>query len=127
VLRAVFSRFGSVWGAALMKNLLVGFGLLLLVVPGVIAFIVTFAMVPAVLIEGASTSEAFDRSRALARGQWGRILATQVLGFLPRARRRACAGGLIVSSGSMAGGRLRWGRPSRVRLPRALDIAPAAG
>jgi hypothetical protein len=82
VLRAVFSRFGSIWGVGLMKNLMIGFGLLLLVVPGVIAFIVTFAMIPAVLLEGASTSQSFDRSRALARGQWGRILAAQLLGFL---------------------------------------------
>jgi hypothetical protein len=46
VLRAVFSRFGSIWGVGLMKNLLIGFDLLLLVVPGVIGFIVTFAMIP---------------------------------------------------------------------------------
>jgi hypothetical protein len=65
-----------------MKNLMIGFGLVLLVVPGVIAFIVTFAMIPAVLLEGASTSESFDRSRALAKGEWGRILAAQLLGFL---------------------------------------------
>lgn len=82
VLRAVFSRFGSIWGAGFMKNVLIGFGLLLLVVPGVIAFIVTFAMIPVVLLEGASTSQSFDRSRALARGQWRRILAAQVLGFM---------------------------------------------
>jgi len=82
VLRAVFSRFGSIWGVAFMKNLMIGLGLLLLVVPGVIAFIVTFAMVPAVLIDGASASESFDRSRDLARGSWGRILGAQLLGFM---------------------------------------------
>jgi len=81
VLRAVFSRFGSIWGAGLMKNILVGFGLLLLVVPGVIAFIVTFAMVPVVMLEGASTSQSFDRSRALARGNKGRIFFTLALAF----------------------------------------------
>ncbi|MFL5383259.1 MAG: hypothetical protein ACJ8GN_12130 [Longimicrobiaceae bacterium] len=81
VLRAVFSRFGSIWGTALMKNLLIGFGMLLLVVPGVIAFIVTFAMVPAVMLEGASTSQAFDRSRALARGNQARIFFALVLAF----------------------------------------------
>lgn len=81
VLRAVFSRFGSIWGTALMKNLLIGLGVLLLVVPGVIAFIVTFAMVPAVMLEGASTSQAFDRSRALARGNQPRIFFALVLAF----------------------------------------------
>lgn len=74
VLRAVLSRFGSIWGAAFMKNLMVGVGLILLVVPGVIAFVVSFAMIPAVVLEGASASQSFDRSRALARGAWGKIL-----------------------------------------------------
>jgi hypothetical protein len=82
VLRAVFSRFGSIWGAGLMKSLLIGFGLIMLVVPGVIAFIVTFAMIPAVLLEGASASQSFERSQALAKGQWGRVLATQLLGYM---------------------------------------------
>lgn len=81
VLRAVLSRFGSIWGAGLMKNIMVGFGLLLLVVPGVIAFIVTFAMVPVVMLEGASTSQSLDRSRALARGNKTRIFFTLVLAF----------------------------------------------
>ena len=82
VLRAVFSRFGSILGVAVTRHLQVSLGLVLLVVPGVIAYIVTFAMVPVVLIEGASRDLAFERSRALARGQWGRILATQALGLL---------------------------------------------
>jgi hypothetical protein len=81
VLRAVLSRFGSIWGVGFMKNILVGFGLLLLVVPGILAFIVTFAMVPAVMLEGASTSQSFERSRALARGNKGRIFLTMVLSF----------------------------------------------
>lgn len=81
VLRAVLSRFGSIWGAALMKNILITFGLLALVVPGVIAFIATFAMVPAVMLEGASTSQAFDRSRALAKGNQPRIFFALALAF----------------------------------------------
>ncbi|MBV9110058.1 MAG: hypothetical protein JO306_11675 [Gemmatimonadetes bacterium] len=78
---AALSRWGSLWGVSLMKNLLIGFGILFLVVPGVIALIVTFAMVPAVMVEDASTSDAFDRSRALARDQWGRVFVSVVLGF----------------------------------------------
>jgi hypothetical protein len=81
VFRAVFSRFGSIWGAGFMKNVLIAFGLLLLVVPGVYAFIVTFAMIPAVMLEGASTSESFDRSRALARGNHARIFWTLIVAF----------------------------------------------
>ncbi|HEV7588778.1 MAG TPA: hypothetical protein VGO40_11745 [Longimicrobium sp.] len=82
VLRAVFSRFGSIWGTGMMTNIMIAFGLLLLVVPGVYAFIVTFAMVPAVVLEGASTSQAFDRSRALARGNKTRIFFTLLLAFM---------------------------------------------
>jgi hypothetical protein len=81
-LGAAFSRFGSLFGVSFMKNILIGFGFLALVVPGFIAVIVTFAMVPAVMVEGASTSQAFDRSRALARDNWGRVLASVVLAFL---------------------------------------------
>jgi hypothetical protein len=81
VLRAVFSRWGSIWGTGLMKNILIGFGLILLVVPGVIAFIVTFAMVPVVMLEGASTSEAFARSRVLAKGNQARIFWALILAF----------------------------------------------
>jgi hypothetical protein len=82
VLRAVFSRFGTLWGTAFIKNVMISIGLLLLVVPGVIAFIATFAMVPAVMLEGLSTSDAFSRSRTLAKGNQARIFWTLVLAFV---------------------------------------------
>jgi hypothetical protein len=76
VLRRVASRFGSIWGAGFIRGFLLGFGLLLLVIPGIIALIVTFAMPMAVMVEGASSSDSFERSRALARENWGRIALT---------------------------------------------------
>ena len=75
-------RAGSIFGAAWMRGLMIGIGILLCVVPGIIAMIVTFAMPMAVMLEGATASAAFDRSRALARDQWGRITLAYVLAFL---------------------------------------------
>lgn len=81
-LRRTFARFGSIFGAALLRGFAVGLGIIACVVPGIILMIVTFAMPMAVVLEGASASEAFDRSRALAKDQWGRIVGTYVLAYL---------------------------------------------
>ena len=74
--RAAGSRFRPVWASLTLQGLAVGLGLLLLVVPGVIAFIVLFAMVPVVVLEGKNSSDAQGRSRELARGAWKRVLGT---------------------------------------------------
>lgn len=76
VLQRVGSRFGSIWGAAFIRGFLMIFGLLLLVIPGIIAMIVTFAMPIVVMVEGASSSDSFERSRSLAKENWGRIAMT---------------------------------------------------
>ncbi|HEX9937132.1 MAG TPA: hypothetical protein VGB15_08410 [Longimicrobium sp.] len=82
VLKRVASRFGSIWGAAFIRGFFLILGLLLLVIPGIIAMIVTFAMPIAVMVEGASASESFERSRALAKENWGRIAVTLGLAVL---------------------------------------------
>lgn len=79
--RQVGRRFLSVWGAAIFQGILVGLGLFLLVVPGIIALALTFAMQQAVMIEGRTTDEAYQRSRALAQGEFKHILLTSVLAF----------------------------------------------
>ena len=76
VLERVGSRFGSIWGAAFIRGFFLLFGLLLLVIPGIIAMIVTFAMPIVVMVEGTSASDSFERSRNLARQNWGRIAMT---------------------------------------------------
>jgi hypothetical protein len=78
----VGKRFLSVWGAALIQGILVGFGLILLVVPGVILAALTFGMQQAVMIEGKTAGDAFSRSKSLASGHMLPILATSVLAFL---------------------------------------------
>lgn len=77
--RAAGRRFLSVWGAAIIQGILVFLGLMLLIVPGIIALVATFAIQQAVMIEGESAGDAFSRSRELARGHFSHILLTGVL------------------------------------------------
>jgi hypothetical protein len=79
VLRRVGERFGSIFGASFMRGVMIGLGLLLLVIPGIIATIMTFAMPVVVMVEGRSSSDSFERSRALAKENWLRIGALLLL------------------------------------------------
>lgn len=80
--RAAGRRFFSVWGAAIIQTLLIVLGLILFIIPGIIAMAVTFAMQQAVMIEGRTAGEAYGRSRSLARGEFVHILLTSVLAFV---------------------------------------------
>jgi hypothetical protein len=80
--RIVGRRFFSVWGAAIIQGILVFLGLLLFIVPGIIALALTFGMQQAVMIEGKSAGEAFERSRSLAGDHFKHILLTSVLAFI---------------------------------------------
>jgi hypothetical protein len=79
--RAAGRRFFSIWGAAIIQGILIVFGLFLLIIPGIIAMAVTFAMQQAIMIEGETAGDAFTRSRELARGHFVHILLTGVLAF----------------------------------------------
>lgn len=81
-LRKVSSRFMSVWGAALIQGIMIGIGMLLLIIPGIIAAAWTFAMQQAVMIEGRTAGEAFTRSRELSRDNFKHILLTSGLMFV---------------------------------------------
>lgn len=80
--RMVLRRFFSVWGAAFMQGLIVGFGFLLLIVPGIIFSAWTFVMQQAVMIEGAHAGDSFERSKQLAEDYLGHILLTGVLAWV---------------------------------------------
>jgi hypothetical protein len=80
--RAAGRRFFSVWGAAIIQGLLIGFGLILLIIPGIMAMAATFAMQQAVMIEGEPAGDSFERSRELARGHYVHIMLTGVLAFI---------------------------------------------
>jgi hypothetical protein len=81
-------KFGSLWGASFIANLGIIFGLLLLVVPGVIAIIGWTAAQSAVVVEGKTAGAALSRSWELTRGSRWRlaallgIAALAVLGLL---------------------------------------------
>jgi len=48
-------------------------------VPGIIMYILTFAMPVVAMLENKGPSDAFDRSSRLAGGNWWRIFATMVV------------------------------------------------
>lgn len=78
-LRAVGGRVGALIWSSIGRGLLIVLGLLLLVVPGIIAFVWTFAIPMAIVLEGCDAGDAFSRARELARDHFGRILATLTL------------------------------------------------
>jgi hypothetical protein len=100
VFRRALARFGSIVGAALVQTLAIILGVLLCIIPGIIATIVTFAMPMAVVLEGAGGIQAYVRSNELARGQWGRITVAYLLILVL---------GIAVVVGSVAVGRLAGG------------------
>ncbi|HEX8209564.1 MAG TPA: hypothetical protein VF584_05210 [Longimicrobium sp.] len=78
----VVSRFGSVFGAAIIQGIMLVVGLLLFVVPAFIFYAWTFAMPAIVMLEGAGAFGSYSRSRALAKGYVGHILATLIMAWV---------------------------------------------
>jgi hypothetical protein len=66
----------------LLAGGLVLLGLVLLIIPGVIALFWTFLVPYVVMVENGFYRQAIARSRELAQGQWGRILIVGALGAL---------------------------------------------
>jgi hypothetical protein len=81
-LRALGGRMGALIVTSIGRGILIILGLALLIVPGLIAIALTFAMPMAIILEGKSAGEAFSRSRELARGHVLRILGTLLLAFI---------------------------------------------
>lgn len=115
--RRAVSRFFPLLGAGIVAMLLIGLGFMLLFVPGVLAAIMFFAVVQAIVIEGEGPLRALGRSRELAQDGWARIfgvlLVTWLIVLLPT---MAVSGGLGFLAAlvpgvaeSMAGGGLNAG------------------
>jgi hypothetical protein len=66
----------------LARWLLVGAGLALLIVPGVYAFIFSFGMTAAIMLERRGVNAAWLRSRELARGMKGHVLSALFIAYL---------------------------------------------
>ena len=81
-LKRALARPGSLALAAFGQGLLIVIGLLLLIVPGVILFRQTFAMLTVVALEKVRGRDSYERSRELSRGESKKIFATYGLTFL---------------------------------------------
>jgi hypothetical protein len=81
-LRQAAARIPSLLQAILVKWMAICFGLFFFIVPGVLLFARYFAVPATVVIERLAAAPALDRSRQLAQGNRGKILATLGLGWL---------------------------------------------
>lgn len=80
-LREASARAGSLIGVQILSGVMVVIGMVLLLVPGVIAAIWTAVCLPAVVIERVGVSRAIERSRALVRDRWMHVLGTLLLAW----------------------------------------------
>ena len=78
-LQDVLPKAGSLIAAGIARNILLGFGLILFVVPFFWVFARYFAVVPAITLENLGQPGSFRRSVALSDGRKGHILATMAL------------------------------------------------
>jgi hypothetical protein len=82
-LRQVRGRAWLILGAAILQGLAIMFGMLLLVIPGIIAMALLFAVPIVVMVEGKeNVSDVMSRSASLAQGDMLRVLGATVLAFL---------------------------------------------
>lgn len=106
---AVTERLAGRWpillGIALIVGALVAVGLMVFIVPGIIAYLWLALAGPAAVMERGSVSESLRRSVALTRGHRGRILGavavTMVAGTLVNAVVAALIGGIAGAAGSV--------------------------
>jgi hypothetical protein len=79
----VFRRLNGRWlkliTTSWLSALMIILGLVLLIVPGIIALSWTMVALPVAAIEGRASSPATERSRALARGRMPHVLGTMAL------------------------------------------------
>jgi hypothetical protein len=67
-----FSSLPRVIVAAVLANIAIMIGIMLLVVPGVVLILMWWVLIPALVIEGAGIGQSFGRSRTLTSGhRWG--------------------------------------------------------
>ncbi|MEJ0065894.1 MAG: hypothetical protein WDM85_11080 [Caulobacteraceae bacterium] len=83
------ARFGTMWAIAFISGLATLVGLLLLIVPGVIATVGFMSASTAAMAEGRGSSAALERAWSLGRGSRWRLTALLGLGLL-------CLVGLLV-------------------------------
>jgi hypothetical protein len=77
--KAIKPKILAFIGTMIVASIIIGFGCLLLIIPGIIFYFWYAFLSQVYVVEGKTWSEARNRSKQLAAGQWGRIF---VLGFL---------------------------------------------
>jgi hypothetical protein len=81
-LERVRPHFNRIVLAGILAGLAITFGLLLLLVPGLILLTIWIVVIPAIVLEERGVLEAFGRSRELVRGHGWNVFAVIVLTFL---------------------------------------------
>jgi len=82
-LRKVLGKVWVILGAAILQGLAIGFGMLLLIIPGIIAMAMLFAVPIVVMVEDReNVSDVIGRSVSLAQDDLLRVLGATVLAFL---------------------------------------------
>jgi len=78
-LHHVLGRLPSLLVTGFLTGLLTFFGLMLLVLPGIIFVIIFSLVVPVIVIEGRRSLESLERSRRLVSHRWSKTFAVQLL------------------------------------------------
>jgi hypothetical protein len=77
--RRAFRRAVPLLGAAFVMGVATAFGVVFFMVPGVLVFLLTFATMPAVMLEDLGVRAGLRRSYELATGNLGRVAAVRLL------------------------------------------------
>jgi hypothetical protein len=77
-LGAVIGRLGAIAGATILVTAIVGFGLIFLVLPGLLAAVLLAFTLPAILLDGRGVLDGMGRSVAIVRANPGPILGLVV-------------------------------------------------
>jgi hypothetical protein len=78
----VTPRLGTLALAGLLAGIAIGFGLILLIVPGLFLLTIWLVIVPAIMLEGCGISASFARSQELVRGYGWSVFGVIVLTVL---------------------------------------------
>ena len=100
---AAMPYLGTLILFSILAGLAIGFGFLLLIVPGLILLTIWFVAVPSIVIESKGVFEAFGRSRELVRGEGWSVFAVILLTVIGIWIVSAVLGGIGAAIGDDAG------------------------